>query len=318
MTQMKNQGNWPIKQKPAGKVVIILVLAVLIAASIIFGNTTASSSKFHSKRIAYLEEKRTNAKALIGGASVTAFLISMIPDDTATPNANQIANIGKDFLIILSALTAEQYMLTITGYLSFCWIIPIALVLLILYNWSGGRHWGQMAIKLLVFGIALYYAVPISIKVSGLIEDTYQETVNSTLQASQELKDDFHYVETSETETEVTAEMETEPDKTWLASVTDTIAGAGEAVGDAVGSAAEGAKNAFGSAVDFIEKVPGLPKKAADLANRYVDAFVIMLVTTCIIPVLTLLATVWMINLILGTDLKIGKGILVPKKCDDK
>ena len=175
-----------------------------------------------------------------------------------------------------------------------------------------------MAIKLLVFGIALYYAVPISIKVSGLIEDTYQETVNSTLQASQELKDDFHYVETSETETETTAEMETEPDKTWLASVTDTIAGAGEAVGDAVGSAAEGAKNAFGSAVDFIEKVPGLPKKAADLANRYVDAFVIMLVTTCIIPVLTLLATVWMINLILGTDLKIGKGILVPKKCDDK
>ena len=89
----------------------------------------ASSSKFHADRIAYLEEKRDNAKALIGGANVTAFLISMIPDDTATPNANQIASIGKDFLIILSALTAEQYMNAFVIMLVTTCIIPILTLL---------------------------------------------------------------------------------------------------------------------------------------------------------------------------------------------
>ena len=304
MGQMKDQDHFRAGKKSARKTAVILVLAILIAVSIIFGRTVASSSKFHADRIAYLEEKRDNAKALIGGANVTAFLISMIPDDTATPNANQIASIGKDFLIILSALTAEQYMLTITGYLSFCWIIPIALGLLILYNWYGSRHWGQIGRKLLVFGFTLFLSVPLSIKISGLIEGTYQETVNATLQASQELKDDFHYDETVETETETVKENEPQDEKSWLDSVTDTIAGAGAAVGDAVGDVAEGAKDVFGSTVDFIQTIPGLPKKAADLADQYMNAFVIMLVTTCIIPILTLLATVWMINLILGTDLK--------------
>ena len=128
--------------------------------------------------------------------------------------------------------------------------------------------------------------------------------MNATLQASQELKDDFHYDETVETETESVKETEPQDEKSWLDSVTDTIAGAGAAVGDAVGDVAEGAKDVFGSTVDFIQTIPGLPKKAADLADQYMNAFVIMLVTTCIIPILTLLATVWMINLILGTDLK--------------
>ena len=100
MGQMKDQSHCRADEKSARKAVVILVLAILIAVSIIFGRTVASSSKFHADRIAYLEEKRDNAKALIGGANVTAFLISMIPDDTATPNANQIASIGKAFFLL--------------------------------------------------------------------------------------------------------------------------------------------------------------------------------------------------------------------------
>ncbi len=48
--------------------------------------------------------------------------------------------------------------------------------------------------------------------------------------------------------------------------------------------------------------IPDLPKKAATLADQYVDAFVVMLVTTCIIPILTILAAIWATNLILSID----------------
>ena len=287
------------------KRVLIIVCAVAIAASFLFGRTVASSARHHSKQIQYLEEKQNNAKALIGGASVTAFLISMIPDDTATPNASQIAGIGKDFLIVLAALTAEQYMLTITGLISFSIIIPFGLLLLIIALASGGQG-GKLGVKLLIFGFALYVAVPLSLKVSGLIEDTYQETVNATLNASEELKKDFQYEEAIETEAEAMPETEVQKEQSWFDSVTGTIAGAGAAVGDAVGSVAQGTKDVVDSAVGFVKSVPGLPKKAADLANHYVDAFVIMLVTTCIIPILTLMGVVWMANLIIGTDFKFG------------
>ena len=97
------------------KAAIVILFAMLIAASILFGNKVASSSRHHSERITYLKEKEENARDLIAGANATAFLISMIPEDTATPNANQIAAIGKDYLIVLSAITAERYMLTIRG-----------------------------------------------------------------------------------------------------------------------------------------------------------------------------------------------------------
>ena len=287
------------------KAAIVILLAMLIAASILFGNKVASSSRHHSERITYLKEKEENARDLIAGANATAFLISMIPEDTATPNANQIAAIGKDYLIVLSAITAERYMLTITGYLSFCWIIPIALAAIMIYILTAGRQWGQLGSKLLLFGIVLYLVVPLSIKVSGLVDETYQKTIQETLQASEELKEDFHYDEkagTPETEAPEKAEEES-----WFDDVADTITGAGEAVGETIGDIADGAVEVFDGAVDLIQQVPDLPQKASELAGRYVDAFVIMLVTTCIIPILTLLGIIWATNLILSINFSFRK-----------
>ena len=292
------------------KAAIVILLAMLIAASILFGNKVASSSRHHSERITYLKEKEENARDLIAGANATAFLISMIPEDTATPNANQIAAIGKDYLIVLSAITAERYMLTITGYLSFCWIIPIALAAIMIYILTAGRQWGQLGSKLLLFGIVLYLVVPLSIKVSGLVDETYQKTIQETLQASEELKEDFHYDEkvgTPETEAPETEDPEKAEEGSWFDAVADTITGAGEAVGETIGDIADGAVEVFDGAVDLIQQVPDLPQKASELAGRYVDAFVIMLVTTCIIPILTLLGIIWATNLILSINFSFRK-----------
>ena len=98
-------------------------------------------------------------------------------------------------LIVLAAVTAEQYMLTITGFIAFCIIIPIGLFLLLLYLIFKGDTWKQLGVKLCIFGLVLYSIVPVSIRISGLIEDTYQETVNETLKASEELKQEFDLAE---------------------------------------------------------------------------------------------------------------------------
>ncbi|MCR5162054.1 MAG: hypothetical protein K6C06_09810 [Lachnospiraceae bacterium] len=282
-----------------------VVLIVMIIISFVFGQMVASSPAHHAKRIDYLEEKQNNAKALIGAASATAVLISLTPDDWATPNANQIANVGKDFLIVLAAVTAEQYMLTITGFIAFCIIIPIGLLLLLMYLIFKGDTWKQLGVKLCIFGLVLYSIVPVSIRISGLIEDTYQETINETLQASEELKQEFDLAE-AETEgldlSEFEGDEEAEAKRPWYEAVAGTISDAGNAVGETISGAAEGAKRAVGSVVGAVQSIPDLPEKAAALVNRFIDAFVVMLVTTCVLPVLTMLGAVWVVNLVLGTD----------------
>ena len=290
-------------------------MIVMIIISFTFGQLVASSPAHHAKRIDYLEEKQNNAKALIGAASVTALLISLTPDDMATPNADQIANIGKDFLIVLAAVTAEQYMLTITGFIAFCIIIPIGLFLLLLYLIFKGDTWKQLGVKLCIFGLVLYSIVPVSIRISGLIEDTYQETVNDTLKASEELKQEFDLAE-AETEgldlSEFEGDEETEAKKPWYEAVAGTISDAGNAVGETISGAAEGAKRAVGSVVGAVTSIQDLPEKAAALVNRFIDAFVVMLVTTCVLPVLTMLGAVWVVNLVLGTDFSSLKQKMLP------
>ncbi len=166
-----------------------LILCAMIGVSIWFGAARASQEDFHQTNLAYLESKRDNAKALSGAASVTSLLISMIPDDTATPIANQIATIGTNFLIILSALTAEQSLLMITGKISFCYLLPFALFFLILFIFIQRKLFLQLGIKLLVCALAIYAVVPLTIQITRMGDSSYEEAVNETLEQSQKMEE---------------------------------------------------------------------------------------------------------------------------------
>ena len=67
------------------RVLSILIMGALMGVSIWFGSSVASTEEFHKKDIAYLAEKQNNAKALSGSASAASVLVSMLPEDTATP-----------------------------------------------------------------------------------------------------------------------------------------------------------------------------------------------------------------------------------------
>ena len=293
----------------ARKITIILLLTAAIAASVFYGKTLAGKSEHHNRRISYLEEKKDNAKDLIAAANSAAFLISLLPEDTATPNANQIADIGKDFLIILSALTAEQYLLGITGQVAFVYLIPIGLVLAIISMLIRRLGWmRRLTYTLLLFSIALYSVIPLSIFIAGTIDDTYQKTVNATIEATQELEKEyqlsgFPYDETEgSTEVETEWPAETEKEKTLFGSLKDKVFGAGEAVSETVGTAVQSTQDFFSGAADTITSIPGLGADTRELARQYMEAFVIMLVTTCVIPLLTMLTMALLLHLVCGID----------------
>lgn len=360
------------------RVLSILILGALMGVSIWFGSSVASTEEFHKKDIAYLAEKQNNAKALSGSASAASVLVSMLPEDTATPLANQIADIGRDFLIVLSALAAEQSLLTITGRVTFCWMIPIALCILVLFVLLRRKMFLQIGIRLAIAGIVVYMLVPVTLRITRLADKPYEEAVNQSLQQSQEIEDAFRYNESGivmpgmsgtavqgtasaggnaretedaagsaalQTEAMTQPQTETKADaktpaqsedtvkisdkkpkrkKPWYEQVWNYITGGaatvvdeaskvtGKAV-DAATAATRELSDKASKALDRVieageqakamaEMVPQVPQMAADMLNSLIDAFVLMIVTTCVLPIAVLIGLLWVMNQIFNID----------------
>ena len=48
--------------------------------------------------------------------------------------------------------------------------------------------------------------------------------------------------------------------------------------------------------------ISGIPEKLKTMVNNFIEAAAVLLVTSCLIPILVLLAFVWFIKLFIGLD----------------
>ena len=381
------------------RIISILVLGALIGVSIWFGCALASSESFHHKDIVYLEEKQNNAKALSASASTASVLISLLPQDTATPLANQISNVGRDFMIILSALSTERYLLTITGRATFCWLIPIGLGLVILFVLLRRKLFLQIGLKLAIAGCVIYMLVPVTLRITRMIDSSYEEVVGTSLEQSKEIQDALHFSEngillpgmsadTVKTEAdaniipdqqaEIQSAVQTqEPndsqsvqassvaadarqqvqkdsqparassvaadagkqaqkqnpeeelpwyEELWngftgivsdavniasgfVETAANTFEEIGHAVTDAINAVSDMAATAVDEVADAGEKaiaaaemIPQIPQMASDLLNSLIDAFVLMIVTTCVLPIAVLIGLLFVMSQVLITN----------------
>ena len=138
---------------------LFLILPLLAALFSFFVlSNIASSSEFHKHSIAALEEKQTTVLELphVLRCSASA-AITLIPGDAATPIAEQLADLSSHFLVVLCAIYLEKYLLTITGFLAFKVLIPVAClayILNVIFDWKGLR---LLAGKLAAFGLLIVW-----------------------------------------------------------------------------------------------------------------------------------------------------------------
>lgn len=295
-----------------------IIFIVLAAVSVFLISPALSSPEAHGKEIAYLDQKKTVATGLSASAASLSVLITVAQDDIGTPIASEIADLATDFLVVLGALTTEKYLLTISAYVVFTWIVPFSLLLMALNVFVNSLSLWKFLAKTLLFCAVLMLFVPTSIRLSSLIDDTYQESVAVAAGTAQELENELHLgIGEAESRTGEMPETEDLPEnesvpETETAGEDDAqnpflgwIGSAGEAIGGAAGAAADGVSGAVDAAVNAIKSIPELPGKAAAVMNRLLEAFVIMIVTTCVIPILTLLGMFWFANGIVGTHLSL-------------
>ena len=160
--------------------VAILLLAAVISFTVIA--PWAADPAHHVSSIEKTENKISTVMTLSGGAAGTSATLSILPGDMCTPLAEQLAELAKYFLLILSALYLEKFMITITGYITFSVLIPLALVMVAAVIISGNKKFLSVAGKIAIIGFIIYLIVPASVVLSDKIYQTQEDTVSQAIE----------------------------------------------------------------------------------------------------------------------------------------
>ena len=284
-------------------IAVILLLVAILSVTVI--GKYVSAPENHQKTIASLDEKKQTVMELTAASTVTSALITLLPGDTATPIAEKMADVSGYLLIVLCAIYLEKYLVTITGYVAFTYLIPAACVLWIVNLFFANATVRKLAAKLAVFGIAIFLVVPASVKISDLIGDTYQAQIEATIE---DAKSTQNILENSDSGND-TGEAEIGTGTTEAATANTQEKTNSES--GSVSNIFDWAKDAFSSAKDSVTNVvenvtistEELVQKVENSLNHFIEAVAVMIITSCVIPMLVLLLFFWMVKIVLDVDL---------------
>lgn len=177
-----------MKRETLLKNALLSALLLLIAAISVFvlAQKTSSNETF-AATLASLDEKTKNVLQLSASSALISTGISALPGDTASPIAGKLADFTGYFLLILTVLYTEKNLLTILGVAVFRFIIPIACVLCIFALFSGSQVLRRVAAKIAIFGLAVFIAIPLSLRVSDMVYENHRDIVETALQESDEM-----------------------------------------------------------------------------------------------------------------------------------
>ena len=295
--------------------IIAAVVAVVMALICAFPVAEwAASPTTHAGSIDKLDSKAETVTALVGSATAASVAITLLPDDVGTPIADKLVDIAADFAVVLGAIYLEKYLLTIMGLAAFRVIIPLACAIFFLAmvlrcspQLKGKLY--SATVRLLLLAVAAFALVPASVYISSLIEDTYHydaagvaQSLGTQAQQSQDenignaTSDSGSSSSSTDSSTSNSNSSDaSSSDGNWFNNFIDWAGNLGQTVADAASSAANGITSGVSSVLD----------SAKAWVSNLVEAFAVMIVTCCVIPILVLLFFVWLINLLLGLSIQV-------------
>lgn len=276
------------KQK---KILFALIPIVIALLSFFVIARFTSSTEFNAKTIQSLDDKKTTVMELAAASTAASAAITLIPGDVGTPIANKLADLSSYFLIVLCAIYLEKYLVTITGYAAFKILVPIACVF-----FSGYLLWRKeilrvVAQKFLLFGLAVYLVIPASVKVADMIETTYASSIESTIETAKQTTDEIE----SETGESGQVDDKSSNEKSRSDSDSDSKENAGGFFSGLFNKVQEGVSTATANVENVL--------------NNFIEALAILLVTSCLIPILVLIFFVWLVKMLLGLNIDIPTSV---------
>lgn len=279
--------DW-ICERPPLKFGIVALLIIAALLSEFVGRPHFENVETWSGTIEVIDAKKDNVLALTTSTIALSAAISALPDDTGTPVAEQLTQLSGNLGIVLAVLYLEKYLLTIFGFLSFGVLVPMAFALfagsLFLHGrLSTGHTLFILGVRILLVGIIAVAVVPASVWVTQRIDETYQISIS---QAESE----------GSTEESEPTDSESQENKNFWDSIASGAAQLVSNLKDGIKSVTDG----------VVEQVTNL-----------IEGAIVMIVTSCLIPLLVLAAFLWMGHSLVGIDVSAPTNYLaqrLPKK----
>lgn len=250
---------------------IIIALVVMALLSGFVARPHYADTKTWDSTIEVIDQKKGNVLALTTSCVALSAGITALPGDTGTPVAEQLAQLSGNLGIVLAVLYLEKYLLTILWSVGLGILIPFSLVLFAVSlgihgRWSTSAVLRRVATRVLVVAMIGMALVPASVWVSQKVDETYRVSIE---QAEQKAEDAAEKTETTES-------------KNVLEQLTDGAS-------SLVTSVTSGAK----------QMTDEIVQQVTDL----IEGVIVMIVTSCVIPLLVLVAFLWLGHVLLGIDI---------------
>lgn len=249
--------------------VVLGIMVVLALVSAFPLREYFTSTAPYEGIIQTLDEKKNNVTALVATCTAASAGISAIPGDVGTPIAEKLMDFSSNLLLVLAVIYLEKYLLTIFGLVTFGLIVPACCLLVSIWAllWgkcNASRVCGRLAWKFVALGAVLMLTVPTSVLVTNMIDQTYADSLMVAEAVQQEEEDD-----TTEEESEGFDLLQ------WLSDTADAVQSGVESI-----------------TTGMLEQV-----------NNLIEGLAVMIVTSCLIPIVVLLLFLWMAHLILGVNI---------------
>ena len=257
--------------------ILILALTVILSCTLIGNRLTDPSTYSHT--IDVLDENRATVLGLSAASAAASAAVSALPDDICSPLAQEISEFTTWFLLILSVIYLEKYLLTIFGAIACYVLIPIGCSVLLVNCFFPKRAFQSIAAKLLALGAALLLVIPTSVWISDQINEIYSKSIEITVESANAVSDNL------------IGDISVENQEN-----TTVIDEAKAILGDVSGS------------------VAGVIDQFKNVLNRFVEATAVMIVTTCLIPILVILFFVWIVKTLFNIQIVLPAHMPKPKK----
>ena len=247
------------------KTMFVAFLVLVAILSMFVIAPKVAQSDYTASIIHSIDEKAETVLKLSASSTLASVGVSAIPGDTATPIADKLADLTKYFLLILCVLYTEKYLLTLIGVGFFKYLVPALCLISIILVFWSPAALTRARRKLLAFGLVALLAIPTGILISDSIYGQFESSIGDTLATAEELN--------AKTEGLSQADNDATYIEKWLNKISETAS--------------------------------GLTDKAANALNRFIESIAVLIVTTCIIPVLILLLFIWLTKLIFGVEIPV-------------
>lgn len=229
---------------------VVSAVMVAILSFFVLGGL-ATKPETHKAAFEILDREKDDVTRLMAASTAASAAITMIPDDVGTPIADKLAGLSTVFVVLLSVLYMEKYILTIFGFVLFKIIVPACCAAYIFHVFRPERdQLIRILSKWVIFGLVIFHLVPAGTWVSSTIYRNWQDSIEQTLTEAM----------TVEEEEAILKQAEQDEKEGWLSKLAGIL----------------------------LEDVSVAVDWAKTILNRFVDATAIMLVTSCLIPLFVL------------------------------